>query len=134
MCSPQSSPSILRILQNYKALFSERDEYTVAFAVFAVDGLYYTLSPFNSDDPMWALTRQRGSSGRSVHFAVSDDGDAGEIVWVVGTLFLSDRAKRMWISSSRRTDRFPNAVTWVSKDMYRTKRRDRSDHTQGIFS
>ena len=99
--TPVVIPSILRILLvNYKALFSERDEYTVAFAaVFAVDGLYYTLSLFNSDDPMWALTRQRGSVSVEVYTLQSlMMAMLAKFVWVVGTLFLSDRAKRMWIS------------------------------------
>ena len=93
-------PSILRILLvNYNALFSERDEYTVAFAaVFAVDGLYYTLSLFNTDDPMWALTRQRGRIAIEVFNLQSlMMGMLAKFVWVIGTLFLSDRAKRMWI-------------------------------------
>lgn len=99
--TPVVIPSILRILLvNYNALFSERDEYTVAFAaVFAVDGLYYTLSLFNTDDPMWALTRQRGSVAVEV-FTLQSLMMAmlAKFVWVIGTLFLSDRAKRMWIS------------------------------------
>ena len=98
--TPVVIPSILRILLvNYNALFSERDEYTVAFAaVFAVDGLYYTLSLFNTDDPMWALTRQRGSVAVEV-FTLQSLMMAmlAKFVWVIGTLFLSDRAKRMWI-------------------------------------
>ena len=99
--TPVVIPSILRILLvNYNALFSERDEYTVAFAaVFAVDGLYYTLSLFNTDDPMWALTRQRGSVAVEVYTLQSlMMAMLAKFVWVVGTLFLSDRAKRMWIS------------------------------------
>ena len=99
--TPVVIPSILRILLvNYNALFSERDEYTVAFAaVFAVDGLYYTLSLFNSGDPMWALTRQRGNIAVEVYTLQSlMMAMLAKFVWVVGTLFLSDRAKRMWIS------------------------------------
>ena len=98
--APVVIPSILRILLvNYNALFSERDEYTVAFAaVFAVDGLYYTLSLFNTDDPMWALTRQRGRIAIEVFNLQSlMMGMLAKFVWVIGTLFLSDRAKRMWI-------------------------------------
>ena len=116
--APVVIPSILRILLvNYNALFSERDEYTVAFAaVFCVDGLYYTLSLFCTDDPMWALTRQPGRTSvevfnlQSLMMAM-----LAKFVWVVSTLFLSDRAKRMWISVEFVVQVVSLiAVTWVS--------------------
>ena len=111
-------PSIFKlVLENWDALISERDEYTVAFAaVFCVDGMYYTLSLFNTDDPMWALTRQRGRISvevfnlQSLMMAM-----LAKFVWVVSTLFLSDRAKQMWISVELVVQIVSLiAVSWVS--------------------
>ena len=111
-------PSILKlVLENWDALISERDEYTVAFAaVFCVDGMYYTLSLFNTDDPMWALTRQPGRTSVEVFNLQSlMMGMLAKFVWVVSTLFLSDRAKRMWISVELVVQVVSLiAVTWVS--------------------
>lgn len=116
--APVVVPSIFKmVLENWDALFSKRDEYTVAFtAVFVVDGLYYTLNLFNTDDPMWALIRQPGRTSvevfnlQSLMMAM-----LAKFVWVIGTLFLSDRAKRMWISVELVVQVVSLiAVTWVS--------------------
>jgi hypothetical protein len=99
--TPVVVPSIFKmVLVNWDALFSERDQYTVAFtAVFIVDGLFYTLSLFCVDDAMFYLARRPGRvlvEVLNLHFLMM--AMLAKFVWVVGTLFLSDSAKRMWIS------------------------------------
>ena len=99
--TPVVVPSIFKIvLVNWDALFSKCDVYTVAFAaVFIVDGLYYTLSLFCVDDAMFYLARRPGRvSVEVLNLQFLMMAMLGKFVWVVGTLFLSDRAKRMWIS------------------------------------